>query len=94
MDLLRDAIVFLVVALIAALIGFTGIAAGAVAIAKILFYIFVVLAIITFVFGLMQRTDLANLINQKPSNRVQVSGTYRRLIGLFCSPISILRKSR
>lgn len=55
MDLLRYAVVFLVIALIAALIGFTGIAAGAVEIAKILFFIFLVLAVASFVFGLMRR---------------------------------------
>ena len=55
MGLLRYAVVFLVIALIAALIGFTGIAAGAVQIAKILFFIFLVLAVVSLVFGLKQR---------------------------------------
>jgi uncharacterized membrane protein YtjA (UPF0391 family) len=52
--MLRYAVVFLVIALIAALIGFTGIAAGAVEIAKILFLIFVLLFVVSLVFGLMR----------------------------------------
>jgi uncharacterized membrane protein YtjA (UPF0391 family) len=47
--MLHYAVVFFVVALIAALFGFGGIAAGAVEIAKILFFVFLVLAVITFV---------------------------------------------
>jgi uncharacterized membrane protein YtjA (UPF0391 family) len=47
--MLHYAIVFLVIALIAALFGFGGIAAGAVEIAKILFFVFVVLAVVAFV---------------------------------------------
>ena len=49
--MLHYAVVFFVIALIAALFGFGGIASGAVGIAKILFFIFVVLAIVTFLFG-------------------------------------------
>lgn len=54
--MLHYAVVFLVVALIAALFGFGGIAAGAVGIAKVLFYIFVAMALITFVLGLSKRS--------------------------------------
>lgn len=46
------AFVFLVIALISAVFGFGGIAAGAVGIAKILFFVFVVMAVITFVIAL------------------------------------------
>ncbi|MBI2772055.1 MAG: DUF1328 domain-containing protein [Burkholderiales bacterium] len=53
--MLHYAVVFLVIALIAALFGFGGIAAGAVEIAKILFFIFVILAVVTFVLGLFRR---------------------------------------
>jgi uncharacterized membrane protein YtjA (UPF0391 family) len=53
--MLYYAVVFLVIALIAALFGFGGIAAGAVGIAKVLFIIFIVLAIVSFVFGLARR---------------------------------------
>ena len=53
--MLYYAVVFFVVALIAALFGFTGIAAGAVEIAKILFFIFILLFIGSLVMGLMRR---------------------------------------
>ncbi|MBE7941382.1 MULTISPECIES: DUF1328 domain-containing protein [Ramlibacter] len=49
--MLHYAVVFLVIALIAAVFGFGGIAAGAVSIAKILFFVFIVLAVIAFIFG-------------------------------------------
>jgi uncharacterized membrane protein YtjA (UPF0391 family) len=49
--MLHYALVFFVIALVAALFGFGGIAAGAVGIAKILFFVFIVLAIASFVFG-------------------------------------------
>lgn len=52
--MLRYAVVFLVIALIAGLIGFTDIAAGAVQIAKILFSIFLLLFVLSLVFGLMR----------------------------------------
>jgi uncharacterized membrane protein YtjA (UPF0391 family) len=48
---LHYAVVFFVIALIAALFGFGGIAAGAVSIGKILFIVFLVLAVVTFFFG-------------------------------------------
>jgi uncharacterized membrane protein YtjA (UPF0391 family) len=50
--MLNYAVVFFVIALIAALFGFGGIAAGAMGIAKILFFVFAALAVITFLFGL------------------------------------------
>jgi len=49
------AAIFLVIALVAALFGFGGIASGAVGIAKILFYIFIVVALVSLVLGLIQR---------------------------------------
>ena len=49
--MLHYAIVFLVIALIAALFGFGGIAAGAVGIAKILFFVFLIMAVVAFLFG-------------------------------------------
>jgi uncharacterized membrane protein YtjA (UPF0391 family) len=51
-DMLHYAIVFLVIALVAALFGFGGIAAGAVEIAKILFFVFVIMAIVAFVISI------------------------------------------
>ncbi|WP_153131957.1 DUF1328 domain-containing protein [Dechloromonas hortensis] len=53
--MLYYAVVFFVVALVAALFGFTGIAAGAVEIAKILFFVFILLFIGSLVMGLMRR---------------------------------------
>eukprot|EP01037_Dinobryon_pediforme_P002944 gene2944-2985_t len=55
MEMLHYAVVFLVIALIAALFGFGGIAAGAVGIAKILFFVFVIMAVVTFVLGLLKK---------------------------------------
>jgi uncharacterized membrane protein YtjA (UPF0391 family) len=53
--MLHYAVVFLVIALIAALFGFGGIAASAVGIAKILFFIFIVLALASLIAGLIRR---------------------------------------
>lgn len=53
--MLHYAVVFLVIALVAALFGFGGIAAGAVGIAKILFFVFVIMAVVTFVLGLLKK---------------------------------------
>jgi len=53
--MLNYAVTFLVIALVAGLFGFTGIAAGAVEIAKILFFIFIVLFVASLVLGLMRR---------------------------------------
>lgn len=53
--MLHYAVVFFVIALIAALFGFGGIAAGAVEIAKILFFVFLVLAVVSFLFGLIKK---------------------------------------
>ncbi|HEX8011461.1 MAG TPA: DUF1328 domain-containing protein [Casimicrobiaceae bacterium] len=53
--MLHYAVVFFVIALIAALFGFGGIAAGAVEIAKLLFFIFLALFIVSLVLGLFRR---------------------------------------
>jgi uncharacterized membrane protein YtjA (UPF0391 family) len=53
--MLHYAVVFFIIALIAAVFGFGGIAAGAVGIAKVLFFVFLVLAALTFVANLMRR---------------------------------------
>jgi uncharacterized membrane protein YtjA (UPF0391 family) len=53
--MLRWALIFLVVAIIAAVFGFGGIAAGATQIAVILFWIFVILFIVSLVMGLVRR---------------------------------------
>lgn len=49
------ALTFLIVAIIAALFGFGGIAAAATDIARVLFFIFVVLFVVSLVFGLIRR---------------------------------------
>lgn len=47
------AVVFFIIAVIAALFGFTTIAGAALGLAKIVFFIFVVLFVITLIMGLM-----------------------------------------
>ena len=47
-DMLHYAVVFFLIAIVAAILGFGGIAAGAAGIAKVLFFVFLVLAVITF----------------------------------------------
>jgi uncharacterized membrane protein YtjA (UPF0391 family) len=49
--MLNYAVVFMVIALIAALLGFSGIAAGAAGMAQILFWFFLVLFIVSLVMG-------------------------------------------
>jgi uncharacterized membrane protein YtjA (UPF0391 family) len=51
--MLKLALFFLIVSLVAALFGFTGMAAAAAGIAKILFFIFIALFVILLVVGLM-----------------------------------------
>jgi uncharacterized membrane protein YtjA (UPF0391 family) len=53
--MLRYAAIFFVIAIIAALFGFGGIAVGAAEIAKILFFIFLVLFVVSLVAGLIRR---------------------------------------
>lgn len=49
--MLSWAVTFFVIAIIAALLGFTSIAGSAIEIAKILFFVFLVLAVVVFIFG-------------------------------------------
>ena len=53
MSLLKWAVVFFVVSLIAALFGFTDVAAATADVARILFYIFLVIFIVLLVLGLV-----------------------------------------
>ncbi|TMH28329.1 MAG: DUF1328 domain-containing protein [Betaproteobacteria bacterium] len=53
--MLYYALVFFIIAIVAALFGFGGIAAGAVEIAKIIFFIFLVLFVVSLVVGLVRR---------------------------------------
>lgn len=55
MSMLHYATVFFVIALIAALFGFGGIAVSAVGIGKALFVIFSILAVASFLFGILKR---------------------------------------
>ena len=54
--MLRWAVIFLVIALIAAVFGFTGIAIGAAVTAKVLFVIFLIGAIVGFILHASRRT--------------------------------------
>lgn len=54
-DMLRWALAFFVIAIIAAILGFGGIAVAAAGIAKILFFIFLVLFLVALLSGLMRR---------------------------------------
>jgi len=53
--MLRCAVVLLIVALVAALFGFTGIAAGAAGIAKILAVVFLFLTVVSFLADVLRR---------------------------------------
>lgn len=53
--MLRWALIFFIVAIVAAIFGFTGIYAAAITIAQILFFIFVVLFLIFLIAGLVTR---------------------------------------
>jgi len=53
-DMLRYALIFFIVAIVAAIFGFSGIAGSLAGIAKILFYIFVAVFVISLVMGLIQ----------------------------------------
>lgn len=52
--MLRLTLAFFIIALIAGILGFGGIAAGAVAIAKFTFYLFLVLFLISLLVGLIR----------------------------------------
>jgi len=49
--MLNWAVTFFIIAIIAAVLGFTTIAGSAIDIAKILFFVFLVLAVVSFIFG-------------------------------------------
>jgi uncharacterized membrane protein YtjA (UPF0391 family) len=54
--MLRWAVGFFVVALIAAAFGFLGVATAAVGIARLLFYVFLILFLVSLIGGLVRRT--------------------------------------
>ena len=49
--MLNWAVTFFIIAIIAAVLGFTSIAGSAIDIAKILFFVFLILAVVSFVLG-------------------------------------------
>jgi len=49
--MLNWAVIFFVIAIIAGLLGFTTIAGSAMQIAKILFFVFIILAVVVFISG-------------------------------------------
>ena len=53
--MLRWAVIFFLVAIVAGVLGFGGIAAGASEIARVLFYVFLVDFLVTLVMGAMRR---------------------------------------
>jgi uncharacterized membrane protein YtjA (UPF0391 family) len=53
--MLHYAAVFFVIAIVAAIFGFGGIAVGAAEIAKVLFFIFLVLFVVSLVMGMFKR---------------------------------------
>ena len=55
MSLLGWSLTFLILAIVAAVFGFGGVAAASVGIAKILFFIFIVIFLITLVRGIFRR---------------------------------------
>lgn len=53
--MLKWAAIFFVIALVAAVFGFGGIAAGAVEIARILFFVFLIVFLVTLIMGVMRK---------------------------------------
>jgi uncharacterized membrane protein YtjA (UPF0391 family) len=56
--MLRLALFFLVVSLVAALFGFTGISAATAGIAKLLFFLFIVICLVLVIAGIMMGSAL------------------------------------
>jgi uncharacterized membrane protein YtjA (UPF0391 family) len=59
--MLRWAIAFLILALVAGLLGFTGIAGQSIYIARILFFVFLVIFLVSLVYGLITRKPIERL---------------------------------
>lgn len=56
--MLRYSIVFLLIAIIAGVVGFTEVAGGAYLAAKVLFFVFLVLFVVSLVMGRGKRTEI------------------------------------
>jgi uncharacterized membrane protein YtjA (UPF0391 family) len=63
--MLRWTLTFLVIAVIAALLGFTGIAGASVSIAKVLFFIFLALFVISLIVGGSLFKGVKNITQQR-----------------------------
>ena len=55
--MLRWTLIFLVIAIFAAIFGFGSVAIGAASVAKILFYVFLVLFVLSLIYGGFRRVD-------------------------------------
>lgn len=53
--MLKWAAIFFLIAIVAAVLGFGGIAAGAVEIAKVLFFVFLILFVVTLIMGMRRQ---------------------------------------
>jgi len=65
--MLHYSVTFFVIAIAAALLGFGGIAGSAIEIAKILFFVFLILSVVLFIFG--KNAGPVNLL-QKPQHKL------------------------
>ena len=68
--MLGYAITFLIIALVAALLGFTGIAIISVEIARILFIVFIVLFLVSLIFGMRMRRRPPDLSRTRSCVRI------------------------
>jgi uncharacterized membrane protein YtjA (UPF0391 family) len=71
--MVQYAIVFFVIAITAALLGFSGIAAGAAGIAKVLSIVFLIGAIVTLVMGFGRRNRLSRRVESIPRIRERMN---------------------
>jgi uncharacterized membrane protein YtjA (UPF0391 family) len=67
--MLKYAIIFAVISLVAGALGFGGVAAGAAGIAKVLFGLFLILAVIFVVLAALGVGAIKRSSSQRPSNR-------------------------
>jgi len=72
------AAVFFIIALIAAVLGFGGIAAGAAGIAKILFFIFLIAFVVSLLMGVFRRSVYPSDPKRKGTRRILALRQCRR----------------
>ena len=80
--MLRWTIIFLIIAIVAAILGFGGIAAGAASLAKVLFFIFLVLFIVSLFFGRSGK----RIVSEKAAKETSI--IQRVFIYRICSEIN------